>query len=394
LSEPEADPRGRAQRALPRWLRVPLTLFVVTRLGVLLVAYLAASLLPDQTVPPVYHLRGVDNVLVDVLGSRWDTGFYVSIVEEGYQLENVELPSVAFFPLLPLLMGALAKVGVDPVIAGILISHLALLGASILFYRWAEREWDGAIAERALWYLLIFPTSFFGSAIYTESLFLLLAIGALERARSGHWLTAGLLAAASSAARFQGVLVGVMLLVAWWEQRRSAPETTPRAALLAGLLAPSGLVVFMAYLGRTFGNPMAFADAMSAWGRVPKPPFESVREVLVTPPGGWRAALLSGHLHVDNWMDFLMVGTFLVLGCVLLAEARWAEGLFVVLGVSLSFSSGLLMSQRRYVWALFPVFVLLARWGARPWFDRSVTALSLVLLATFTALFANGYWVG
>lgn len=379
---------------MPRWLRVPLILFVITRLGVLLVAYLAAPLLPDQTDPPVYHLRGVDNVLVDVFGSRWDTGFYVSIVEEGYQLENVELPSVAFFPLLPILMGAVAKLGIDPVIGGILISHLALLGASILFFRWAEREWDAAVAERSLWYLLIFPASFFGSAIYTESLFLLLAIGALERARSGHWVAAGILAAASSSARVHGVIVGLMLIVAWWEQRRAAPESAPRAAVLAGLLAPSGLVLFMAYLWRTFGNPLAFADAMSAWGRVPRPPFETAREVFATPPGGWIAALASGHVHLDNWIDFAMVMAFLVLGCVLLAESRWAEGLFVVVGLSVSFGSGLLMSQRRYVWALFPVFVLLGRWGARPWVDRALTTVSLVLLATFTALFANGYWVG
>jgi len=357
------------------------------------VAYLAAPLLPDQTDPPVYHLRGTANVFVDVLGSRWDTGFYVSIVEEGYKLDNVELPSVAFFPLLPILMGGLASIGIDPVVAGILISHLALLGAAILFYRWAEREWGATVATRALWYLLIFPTSFFGSAIYTESLFLLLAIGALERARSGHWLAAGVLAAASSLTRMHGLVVGVLLLVAWWEQRRKTPEETPRKAVLAGLLAPTGLGLFMLYLWRTFGNPLAFADAMSAWGRVPRAPFETMREVFATPPGGWLSALPAGHVHIDNWIDFSMVMAFLSLGCVLLTEKRWAEGLYVVLGVSLSFSSGLLMSQRRYVWILFPVFVLLARWGERAWVDRTITTVSLVLLALFTTLFANGYWV-
>ena len=41
-------------------------------------------------------------------------------------------------------------------------------------------------------------------------------------------------------------------------------------------------------------------------------------------------------------------------------------------------SSGLLMSQRRYVWTLFPIFFVLARWGERPWFDRAFTAFSLL----------------
>jgi hypothetical protein len=371
-----------------------LTLFAVTRACVLLVAYLSAPLLHDQTDPPVYHLRGTDNVLIDVLGSRWDTGFYVSIAEEGYKLEGVELPSVAFFPLLPILMRAATAVGVDAVLAGILISHLALLGAALLFYRWAEQGWGERVAERALWYLLIFPTSLFGSAIYTESLFLLLAIGALERARGGHWLTAGVLGALSSATRLHGVVVAAMLVVVWWEERRRRPGEVPATGVLAGLLAPTGLALFMTHLWLRFGNPLAFADAAAAWGRVPKPPLVTMKEVFVEPAGGWLAALAAGTIHLDNWIDFLAVMAFLALGCFLLAERRWAEGLFVVLGVSLSFGSGLLMSQRRYVWVLFPVFVLLAVWGERPWVDRVVTAGSLTLLALFTALFANGFWVG
>jgi len=65
-----------------------------------------------------------------------------------------------------------------------------------------------------------------------------------------------------------------------------------------------------------------------------------------------------------------------------------------VLGVSLSFGSGLLMSQRRYMWVLFPAFVLLGAWGRRPWVDRTISYASVLGLALCTALFANGYWVG
>ena len=117
-------------------------------------------------------------------------------------------------------------------------------------------------------------------------------------------------------------------------------------------------------------------------------------EVARTPPGGWFSGLLAGTLHVDNWIDLSAVLVFLLLGCALLAIGRWGEGLFVVLGVSLSFGSGLLMSQRRYMWVLFPAFILLALWGERPWVDRAVTLLSGLGLALCTALCANGYWVG
>jgi hypothetical protein len=52
------------------------------------------------------------------------------------------------------------------------------------------------------------------------------------------------------------------------------------------------------------------------------------------------------------------------------------------------------MSQRRYVWVLFPAFILLARWGERRWIDRTITLLFLLGLGLFTAMFANWYWVG
>lgn len=377
-----------------RWLRTPLFVFLLTRLGILAIAYISVSVIPDAQ-DTIYHLRGTDNRLLDVFGSRWDTGFYVSIAEEGYRYEGVELPSVAFFPLLPLLMRLLVPVVGDAVVAGILISNIALLAATIVLYRLVLDEWDATVAERSIWYLSIFPASLFGSAIYTESLFLLTAIGASFLARRGRWAWAGVAGSAAALTRLHGVLVAVLIAGEWWRQRHdTAAERPPLAALAAAAAVPLGTVAYMLYCWRAFGSPVAFANAASAWGRVPKPPFATMAEVARAPSGGWMSGLLGGTVHVDNWIDLTTVLVFLLLGCALLALRRWGEGLFVVLGVSLSFGSGLLMSQRRYMWVLFPAFVLVGVWGERPWLDRTVTLLSALGLALFTALFANGYWVG
>ena len=70
------------------------------------------------------------------------------------------------------------------------------------------------------------------------------------------------------------------------------------------------------------------------------------------------------------------------------------EAAFVLLGVLITLNSGLLMSMCRYVWVLFPAFILLAQWGRCPAIDKMITTFSLLGLALFTALFANGYWIG
>lgn len=368
-----------------RWIWVPVLAFLVTRLGILAIAALSLSLLPESTTPIPYHLRGQENVLVDLLGSRWDTGFYISIATEGYRYEDVPLPSVAFFPLLPLLMRLLGELTGDVVTAGILISNASLLAAMMLLYRLADEEFGPAVADRSVWYTLIFPMSFFGSAIYSESLFLLCAIGAFYAARRGHWVVAALLGIGLTLTRLVGVIIAPVLLVEWWVQRRRGGEARPRLwKATAAVVAPLGLLAYMVYLRQTFDDPLAFVHATAAWARVPQPIPQLVAELL---------SASGGPNVLNDWIDLLAVGAFVVLGVVLLTEERWSEGLFVVLGALIPLSSGLLMSQRRYMWVLFPAFILLARWGHRPWVDRAITFAFILGLAVSTVLFANWYWV-
>lgn len=382
-----------ARLAAARWFWVSLLAFGLTRLAIALVAFVSVPLIADSTVPP-YHLRP-DHLLLDVFGSRWDTGFYLSIAEEGYRYGGVEFPSAAFFPLLPLLIRAVGSVTGDLLLAGVLVANAALLGATMLLYRLAEEEWGSSVAERAVWYLLIFPTAFFGSAIYTESLFLLLAIGSLYLARKGMWESAAMLGALAALTRFVGIVVAPMLLAEWCA-RRWRTDRDARPSLWA-LLAPAAVLLgtgaYMAYLWLAFGDPLAFAHAQSAWGRVPDLRLSAFVAQLQVPAGDWPSALQAGAWQLDNWIDLAATLLFLVLGMVLLVQRRWSEGVFVVLGALVPLGSGLLLGQRRYVWVLFPAFILLARWGRNRWIDRTITALSLLGLGLFTALFANWYWV-
>jgi hypothetical protein len=377
-----------------RWLWQPAAAFAVTRLGLLAAAYFSAPIVADSSVPP-YHLFP-DNTLLDVLTSRWDTGFYLSIAEEGYRYQGEPLPSVAFFPLLPILMrGVAALVGSLP-IAGLIVANLALLGAAVVFYQLVAERQGEAAAGRAVWYWMAFPTSFFGSAIYSESLLLLMATLALWLARRGRWAGAALAGVLAGLTRLVGVVVWPMLAVEWLSQRREQPAEArpgPRQLAVTGL-APLGLGAYLLYLHLVFGDALAFARASAVWGRAPGSPLELAADLARPPAEGWLRALAAGRLPLDNWVDFGFVLLFLALGVALLARRRWSEAVFVLLGCLLPFSSGLLMSQRRYVWALFPAFGLLGEWGERPWLDRAILALSALGLGVFTVLFANWYWVG
>ncbi|HRF47543.1 MAG TPA: mannosyltransferase family protein [Anaerolineales bacterium] len=379
--------------ALTPRIWVPFTAFLVTRLGIALVGYVAEPLMVDNLAPPPYHIRP-DQILLDIFGSRWDTGFYLSIATEGYRHEAVPLPSTAFFPLLPILIGALTIVTGDMLFSGLIVSNAALLGASVLFYSWVDDTWGAETAGRSVWYLLLFPASLFGSAIYSESLYLLLGIGAVYAAGRGRWGIAAVLAYGAGLTRLLGVLVAVLLIAQAWRDWRGLGFKTRILVALAIVAAPLGLLSYMSYLGAAFGDPLAFAHASAAWGRVAASPLQTLGLLVQTPPEGWPTAIAAGRLPLDNWIDALSVAFFLGLGLILLGQRQWGPGLYVTLGALLPLSSGLLMSQRRYMWILFPAFVLLARWGARPGVDRAIATLFALGLGLCMALFANWYWVG
>jgi len=168
-----------------------LGLFVSWRLIVWLIAFISSNrfnLEKDQA-----HAWIVDHPWLPEAPSwlsyfaRWDSGWYVSIASRGYfYFGPEELSNVVFFPLYPLLMKAVSFVtGGNLVIAGIIVSNLALLLACFFLYFLAKKELKKkSLALTSVFFLLIFPYSFFFTSVYTEALFLLTVVASFYFARN------------------------------------------------------------------------------------------------------------------------------------------------------------------------------------------------------------------
>jgi hypothetical protein len=108
----------------------------------------------------------------------WDGGWYRRIVLDGY---GDTQETAAFWPAYPALVRALSSAtGLSPESSGVLISNLAFLGGLIALQRLVTRSYGVSVAMRAVWLVALNPVAFFFSAFYTESLFLLLSIGAIR----------------------------------------------------------------------------------------------------------------------------------------------------------------------------------------------------------------------
>ena len=413
---------------LPRQLREAGLIFIITRGALFLMAPLAYLTLPKidpttQDFPPyVDHkltetFTGIPHYLFDIW-AKWDSVWFLRIAEHGYSAAD---GSAAFFPLYPLLIAIVRPLFLgNGVLAGLFISLACCLGAFYLFYRLVEIDFSTDLARRSVFYMAIFPTALFFQTIYSESLFLLLTIGAIYAARRNGFVLAGIAGALATLTRSAGLLLLVPLAIMYVEQHGWSwrPSTWSlrgfRWDIVGLLLVPLGLAVYMLYLGLRFGDPLLFSTAQADWLRSFSWPFG--------PFGGlWRGAVEAWSGVKDildtkdvtyfpivdsdprlwatyNIMNFVFAIGFIGLGIAAIRRlpVHYVAYIFAVLLLPLSTPSTYvpLFSMPRFVLTAFPAFILLALWGERNrWVDMLITVSFVALLGIFTAKFVIFTWV-
>jgi hypothetical protein len=389
-----------AQQALDRldWLVQPALAFGLSRLFIFAAAFLGDTFLPTDE----GHWDADPESPFLSYWAKWDSQWYVQIARDGYSYQPLRQSNVAFFPVYPLAMRLVARfTGDNLVLAGFLVSNLAFLLALVFLYRLAALELgDRAAAQRTVFYLAFFPTAFFFSSVYTESVYLLLAVAAVYFARVRFWLGAAVAGLLASATRNLGVLLVALVFWEWLRYRGWRVTQIHRAAawrnLWRGLTGhwheliliaaiPLGLLFYMLFLKMNYERPLAFVEVQAAWGRQNIGPVAVLLREL--------PALLRDGVTRGNLSRTLNVGAVLaVLGMVPFIWRRLGEGyaiyVLILLLVPLASSA---MSIIRYVLPLFPVFIVLGAWGRRPALDRALLGGFAVLLGVLTTIFVN--WV-
>jgi hypothetical protein len=331
--------------------------------------------------------------------SRWDAVWYLLVARDGYD----DGPKAAFFPLYPLLV----RLGGGSVAVAIAISAVAFLLALVALHALTELELGGEAARLTVLALAFSPMALFLSAVYAESLFLALTVGAVLAARCERWAWAGVLGALAALTRSTGVLIVVALVLLWWSRPRRRPGELAWLALVpAGLVAfPAGLAV----AGLDWQAPFA---AQRVWMREWAGPFGAVPDGAVAAWDGARQLLSGSRAHV---YFPIAAGDPFAIARINLALFAWLPALFVALvgaarrlppayaayalaalAVPLSYpvAPQPLMSLPRFALVLFPLWMWLGALLARhPRARAPVLAAEAVMLVACTAQFATWHFV-
>jgi hypothetical protein len=391
----ESAVRSRLRRALDdRSVRYGFYVFVLTRAVVFVIFILATNFI---TVAPPTPIGEFQEPIIDLHGRQivkrlrplsfyGDGGWYVDIATNGYEqrpFEATEQRNWAFFPLYPLLLRLAARITGGFALTGMLLSNIFLLPALILLHKTALAfGLDEEGADRTIFYLAAFPTSYFFSLTQTESLFLLTTVGSFYAATRERWWLAGVIGALATATRFTGILLVPALALLYWKRH----GLRVRVRVLALLLIPVGLLSFMLYLYMITGNAFAFKDVLIAWNRS--------SGLFLRPLFGY---LRHPRLVVQSWdnnlLNFAAAVLALACGVVLAKRREWALALYTLLSIIAPLSSLWLQSHARYALTIFPVFMVLARWGRKPLLDQTLRTVFIVLLTLMAALFAAHFSV-
>ncbi len=408
----------------------PLVVGVVHLLIVQLVASLAYRFgtIREDSAPFRYvpePLDGWARYLVEPM-RHWDGFWYKLLAEQGYDRAPTAYP--AFWPLYPWLMDRGARLtGLPTETVGYLIANLAFLIGLVLVYRLVALDFDRAVARRTLVALALFPTAFFFTAVYTESLFLALVAGALLAARTERWFLAGVVGLLAALTRSQGVMLLAPFAVLFLQQHRFEwRRWLPNAAWAA--LPAAGPAIFAWQLGSQGIDRLAFVNVQEQWWRFQASPVETFRCAIAgcTAPAdhpyitenypirGADWSWIGIIVRDPSWSTFTSL-TFrdavarsetLELSCTVLFLALAAVGLrylplyhsayvWPALVVPLFSPSAIhpLMSIPRFGLVLFPLFVMLALLFERRREAIPAIAISTLLLILLTAQFAQWYWV-
>ena len=360
---------------------------LATRIAVLLVGYLAVvSLGFPEGAPPI---RVSNNEALN-LGLRWDTGWYLNIAMEGYRWNEDEKgqQNIAFFPGYPLVTAAVANLlGSQSVFrqpqtrpprqaierlqqrflsSAILVSLFAFLWSMVWLYRLAREHLDEPAARGTLLLLATYPFAVFFSAAYSESLMLLSIVAGFYHFRHEKWIAAagwGLLAGLTRPNGF--LLTGPLGIICVRQllARRStgaSREARARHALLAGAVAAMpivGALIFSGFIYRLTGDPLAWREAHTAWGR----DYTGFPPLFV-----WLGAFgENGIMHYTSSQPIEALNAlFAVLTCTLIwpvtRKLGPEYGLLMVLNVVPPLLFGGFLSMGRVTSLLFPMFMYLA----------------------------------
>jgi len=219
--------------------------FVLSRLLIILSALLGTVILGTRTPKPNETLWNIEVPFFNLF-ARWDSAFYIEIAKNGYY----DVSLWAFRPLFPFILMILSLpfasflyFDISAAILGFLANNLFFLAALILIYKVTTAIYSESIASKTVFFIAFCPMSIFFSAIYTESLYLLLSSLCIYTLEKKKHFKSGLSGFLAGLTRPEGFLLSFPIFIRSFQNGNKKYEVKER---LSSIVAASSFIVILA----------------------------------------------------------------------------------------------------------------------------------------------------
>lgn len=412
-------------------------IFFIWKLVDLIIAYFSIKIIPYLGFFP-YKEIFLDYKLPNFITNfaNFDGAQYLIIIREGYNQFTQ-----AYFPLYPLLVKFISPVFLNNhLLTGLLLSNLCILIGLLFFWKYLTLRARKISPIQIIIFLLLFPTSFFFGALYTEGLFFLLMVLVLWGLQNKKYRLVAIAGFLAALTRFVGVFL--IIPIGFHFLRLHTPVPSPSSAQLSFgraqqegkkkniqlilnlkfkisnflrllttnyyLLTPIlGLLTYMAYLWKTTGDPLFFFNTQPVFGAnrstqlifLPQVYYRYFKIFLTAAPD---------FQYFISMFEFIIFSFCLIILVISLVDSwRKFKGksfclwlstengllLFSFINLLLPTFTGTFSSIPRYALMSLSVFIYLGR-IKRGWIKIIIGCIFGILHILCLGFFIQGYFVG
>ena len=358
-----------------------------------LITYLTLSRIFIFVLPLVFRMILEDNAsyanfysFLSANLASWDAHHYIYLAKNWYATGGDEANYIVFAPLYPLFVRVLGTIFNNYLASAIVISNLAFIVAGAVFYKLLRIDYSKNFSFNTVFLLSIFPTAYFFSLAYTESLFLLFVVLTLYFARKDMWLTSGAFSALAILTRHMGVILVPVILYELYKSKHQ----NPFKSLFAILIPPSiSITIYLLINKYTLGNYFAFSSVLKThWYKTFSLPWNGIRKALNTAGGTFGTNSI-----MTGLVEAVFAITAWVLAVISFKKIRTSYAIYTLLGVLIFTSTGFLLSTPRYFLSIPTLFIVINTvLNKNKELYNLWIVISIMLMSYFSLLYAAGYW--
>ena len=326
---------------------------------------------------------------------KWDALHYLRISHSyTYYIENGLYPTLAFFPLYPLLIKIFNIFINYRELSGLIISFISYSLACVYIFKLVTLDYNKNIAYKTLILISISPFAFFFGTIMSESIFLLFSTLTLYHIRKHNWFLTSIFGFLSALSRIPGVLLIIPAIVELLETYKPFKNFKLKNAfsllkkLILFLIIPAGFVVYIFINKYVTGDYLYFTKIQKIiWSQTFTPPHYILYN-LIDFIKNYNTEL-SFTIFIPELCSVLFMYILLITN---INKQRSMYSIWFFVYILINTSSTWPLSISRYFICALPAYIFLANYLQKK--KKIYYIFTLVIFSILFTLFFIAYLIG